>query len=109
MNTLSLLLSSRKVWSGIISILAVAGAVLLRVLDKIPADALTPTILAIMTAGTSVILSTAWEDVAKHAAGSHKGNLLKPPNSKTQEDQDEKDSLASVTSEAKETNESVKS
>lgn len=55
MKTLSLLLTSRKFWIGTISVLGVACAVLLRVLDKIPVDALTPTILAIAATGVSVV------------------------------------------------------
>lgn len=71
MKTLSLLLTSRKFWIGTISVLGVACAVLLRVLDKIPVDALTPTILAIAATGVSVVTGVAWEDSAKHAAGKH--------------------------------------
>jgi hypothetical protein len=67
-NTFSALLSSRKFWVGTLTVIATLGAVLLRSLDKIPADALLPTIGAVTTLGLGVIGSIAWEDAALKTA-----------------------------------------
>lgn len=69
MSTLSALLGSRKFWVGTLTIAATVGAVVLRVVDKIPADALVPTIAAITATGLTVIGSIAWEDAAAKGAG----------------------------------------
>lgn len=61
----SALFSSRKFWVGTITVAAVIGAVVLRALDKVPADALVPTITAMTAAALGVIGSIAWEDTSK--------------------------------------------
>lgn len=69
-DTWKLLLASRKFWVGFLTIVCVTSAVVLRALDKIPADALMPTIAAMAGTGMSIIGSIAWEDsAAKKAAG----------------------------------------
>lgn len=72
----SLLFASRKFWIGTLSITATLGAVFLRAIDKLPADALLPTIAAITTTGLGVIGSIAWEDSAAKGAG---GQDAPPP------------------------------
>lgn len=67
-DTLVALFSSRKFWTGTISLAAVFAAVLLRSLNLIPADALIPTIVAITTTALGFIGATAWEDVAASKA-----------------------------------------
>lgn len=62
-NALIALLSSRKTWVGLLTVFSVVGAVVLRALDKLPADALVPTIGAISSIGLGIIGSIAWEDV----------------------------------------------
>ena len=69
MNTVVALLSSRKFWVGLLTIAATVGAVVLRVTDKIPSDALVPTIVAITATGLGVIGSIAWEDAALKGSG----------------------------------------
>jgi len=76
MNTLTALLTSRKFWIGTMSVAATLGAVLLRALNKIPADALVPTMAAITATGLGVIGSIAWEDAASKGAG---GSAAPPP------------------------------
>lgn len=71
----SVLFSSRKFWVGTISVLAIVLAVLLRTLDKIPADALIPTISSITTLGLGVIGSIAWEDNHKPSPPAPNPNL----------------------------------
>lgn len=68
-NAWALLLRSRKFWTGLIAVLAIAAAVTLRALGLLPADALLPTIAAIATLGTSIILGTAAEDAAQKLGG----------------------------------------
>ena len=46
----------------IFSIVCIVGAIVLRVFDKIPADALIPTILALSGVGATLIAAIAWED-----------------------------------------------
>lgn len=58
------LLSSRKTWVGLLTVASVVGAVVLRALDKLPAEALVPTIGAISSVGLGIIGSIAWEDSA---------------------------------------------
>jgi hypothetical protein len=58
------LLASRKFWIGMLSVVCVIAAVTLRALDKIPADALVPTIASLTAIAGGFMLSTAWEDVA---------------------------------------------
>jgi phosphate/sulfate permease len=59
------LLGSRKFYVGMMALLATAGAITLRVFDKIPADTLTATILSINGVGVALIGAIAWEDTAK--------------------------------------------
>lgn len=66
MNTLITLLNSRKFYVGAFSVLGIAAATLLRALDKIPADALLPTIVGIAGLGTAFIAATGLEDAAKN-------------------------------------------
>jgi hypothetical protein len=63
-ETWKVLLASRKFWVGLISVVCVIAAVTLRALDKIPADALVPTIASLTAIAGGFMLSTAWEDVA---------------------------------------------
>lgn len=65
MGTFTLLLASRKFWVGSLSLAATFGVVLLRALDKIPADAMIPTMAAITATGLGVVSSIAWEDSSK--------------------------------------------
>lgn len=67
-STVNALLTSRKFWTGTLSMAAVFAAVLLRSLNLIPADALIPTIVAITTTALGFIGATAWEDVADKKA-----------------------------------------
>ena len=79
-NAWSLLLASRKFWMGLLTIVAVVSSVVLRALDKIPADALLPTISAITAVGLGIIGSIAWEDAAsKRASASRAATLHLPP------------------------------
>ena len=64
------LLSSRKFFVGTITVLAVISAVVLRALDKIPADALVPTIVSLTAVALGVIGTIAWEDTASAQAAS---------------------------------------
>lgn len=66
MNTFVTLLNSRKFYVGAFSMLGIAAATLLRALDKIPADALLPTIVGIAGLGTAFIAATGLEDAAKN-------------------------------------------
>jgi len=68
-DTWKALLSSRKFWVGTVSVAAIAAAVTLVSLGKLPESALLPTISAITTMGLSVIGSIAWEDAAAKRAG----------------------------------------
>jgi hypothetical protein len=70
LKTWSALLSSRKFWTGTITVAAVIGAVALRATGKIPADALVPTIVAITATALGVIGGIAWEDGKRNEAGS---------------------------------------
>lgn len=67
-DTVVLLLSSRKFWTGTISMAAVFAAVFLRSMNLIPSEALIPTIVAITSTGLGFIATTAWEDVADKRA-----------------------------------------
>lgn len=71
LNAWSLLFGSRKFWLGLLTLASLAAAVVLRVTDKIPADALVPTITALTAVGISSVLSIAWEDAAE------KGNVAR--------------------------------
>ena len=66
----SQLFASRKFWVGFLTVVSVVGAVVLRVTDKIPAEALVPTISSVTAVGLGIIGSIAWEDVAKSGASS---------------------------------------
>lgn len=63
-DTLKALFASRKFVSGVLALAAVFSAVLLRALDKIPADALVPTIASITTVAFGFISAVAKEDAA---------------------------------------------
>lgn len=65
----ALLFASRKFWVGFLTIVSVIAVVVLRVTDKIPGDALVPTLSAVTALGLGVIGSIAWEDVAEKRAG----------------------------------------
>lgn len=66
MGTFALLLASRKFWVGSLSLAATFSVVLLRALDKIPADAMIPTMAAITATGLGVVSSIAWEDSSRN-------------------------------------------
>lgn len=65
MNTLGLLLASRKIWVGTMTVIAIAAATTLVALGKLPASELTTTIAGLTAVGLGVIGSIAWEDVNK--------------------------------------------
>ena len=70
LDTMKALASSRKFWVGTITVLAIAGAVLLVALGKLDAAQLTATIAGITAVGITVIGSIAWEDTAEKKAKS---------------------------------------
>ncbi len=65
--TFKALAASRKFLSGVLALAAVFSAVLLRALDKIPADALVPTIASITAVAFGFISAVAKEDAAVKA------------------------------------------
>ena len=78
-NAWALLFGSRKFWTATLTVLAVLGAVVLRALDKIPADALLPTIGALTSTGLGLVGAIAWEDAAAKSAGSLRPKTAKEP------------------------------
>jgi hypothetical protein len=80
-STASALASSRKVWVGIVTLCAIAGAITLRIFDKIPSDAIVPTIYAISGVGLTLIGGIAYEDAAEKGAPNVTNNVttLTPP------------------------------
>ncbi len=77
----SALFSSRKFWVGTLSVVCTIGAVTLRAMGLIPADALVPTIIALTTTSVGFMVSTAWEDSAQKKADAA---VLAPPNAPQQ-------------------------
>lgn len=77
----SSLLKSRKFWLGAVSLAAVGAASTLRALDKLPAEALLPTILSITGIGMTTILGHSITDAAARRAGlqDHKHAPPAPP------------------------------
>lgn len=66
--TWGLLLQSRKFWIGIITLLAISGAITLVAIGKLDQAALVSTITAITGLGIATIGSIAWEDTTKAKA-----------------------------------------
>ena len=73
-DALLALVSSRKFWTGTVSVMAVFGAVLLCALKIIPESSLIPTISAITATALGFMGTTAWEDTSKT-----KANSVQPP------------------------------
>lgn len=72
MNPLVALFKSRKFYVGAFSVLGIFAASVLRALDKIPPEALLPTITGIAGLGATFIAATAAEDSAAKIADSKK-------------------------------------
>lgn len=64
-STFGALMQSRKFWVGTITVLAMVGAVVLRVTGKIGPSDLLPTILGLSATGSTLIGAIAWEDGKK--------------------------------------------
>lgn len=62
MQSLVALFNSRKFWTGTITILGIAVALVLRAKGLVDKDEFVPTILAVTGVGVSVIAGISWED-----------------------------------------------
>jgi hypothetical protein len=77
-NAITRILASSKFLVGTLTVSAIVAAVVLRVFDKIPGDALLPTIAGITATGYAFIRATGDEDAALKSAGG-KATPVKEP------------------------------